>query len=62
MIRTIRVALVIAAMGATVLIVAYVDRGSHSVSDTLYASVVPVLGVWMATGAGILALRRRERA
>ena len=37
------------------------DQGSHSVSDTLYAWVGRAWLLWVATGAAISLVRRRER-
>jgi hypothetical protein len=36
-----------------------VDRSSHSVSDTLEGAALPVLLVWVAVIATVVALRRR---
>jgi len=52
-----RIALGVAA-AASVWIFLAVDSGSHSVSDTLYGSVVPIGLVWLAALAVILVLRR----
>lgn len=52
--------LVLAAVAASVSVISLVDQGSHSVSDTLYGSVVYLIGIWAVTGLVLLALRRRE--
>jgi len=51
----------LAAVGSAAVIVA-IDRNSHSVSDTLYRSVIQVAAIWLLAGAVLLALRRPRRA
>ena len=38
--------LVLAAVAASVSVISLVDQGSHSVSDTLYGSLVYLIGIW----------------
>ncbi|MDP9270499.1 MAG: hypothetical protein M3P14_05930 [Chloroflexota bacterium] len=52
-----RLALGVAAV-ASVWIFLAVDSGSHSVSDTLYGSVVPIGLIWLAALAVVLVLGR----
>jgi hypothetical protein len=47
-----------AAVAASVWIFLAVDSGSHSVSDTLYGSVVPIGLVWLAALLVVLVLGR----
>ena len=60
MTRTASWMLVLAAVAASVSVISLVDQGSHSMSDTLYGSVVYLIGIWAVTGLVLLALRRRE--
>jgi len=57
--RVLRWLAVVAGVVASVAIGAIVDRSSHSVSDTLYASAGPVLLVWLVVGLAVLFLDRR---
>ena len=57
--RIYRIGLVVTGVAATLLIGVLVDRTSHSVSDTLYGSVVPVVAVWLVIGAALFAARLR---
>ena len=60
MLRTMQLVLVGSAIGATVAVIAFVDQGSHSVSDTLYGSAVYVELIWVAAGLAFYALGRRN--
>jgi hypothetical protein len=60
MIRTARWVLVLAAVAASINVVAVVDQGSHSVSDTLYGSVVYLVVIWAMAGIALLILNRRN--
>jgi len=55
--RIFRVGLVVAGVVATAVIGVLVDRASHSVSDTLYGSVMPVVAVWLVIGATLFVTR-----
>jgi hypothetical protein len=57
--RNFRIGLVVAGVIATVVIGALVDRTTHSVSDTLYGSAVPVALVWLVIGAALFMTRPR---
>jgi peptidoglycan/LPS O-acetylase OafA/YrhL len=46
------------AVAASVWVFLAVDSGSHSISDTLYGSVVPIGLVWLAALAVVLVLGR----
>ena len=56
--RTIRWLLALAGAIGTIAIGAIVDRTSHSVSDTLYGTAVPVLLLWLVIGGTLVFLRR----
>jgi hypothetical protein len=58
--RIVRWLLVLIGVAGSVAIGAAVDRSSHSVSDTLYGSVIPVLLLWLVVGLVLLALRPRR--
>jgi glycerol uptake facilitator-like aquaporin len=60
MIRTMQLVLVGSAVAATVAVIAYVDQGSHSVSDTLYGSAIYVMLIWVVAGIAFHALGRRN--
>jgi hypothetical protein len=60
MIRTMQLVLVGSAVAATIAVIAYVDQGSHSVSDTLYGAAISVMLIWVAAGIAFYALRRRN--
>jgi hypothetical protein len=52
--------LVVVGIAGTILIGAAVERGSHSVSDTLYGAIGPVLLLWLIIGLALVLLRRRQ--
>lgn len=58
--RTARWVLVLAAVAASVSVVSIVDQGSHSVSDTLYGSVIYVALIWAMAGLAFLVMQRRD--
>ena len=58
--RTMQFVLVGSAVAASIAVITTVDRGSHSVSDTLYGSVVYVTFIWIAAGIALYALGRRN--
>lgn len=60
MIRTMQLVLVGSAVAATIAVIAFVDQGSHSVSDTLYGSAIYVMLIWVAAGIAFYALGRRK--
>ncbi len=60
MIRTMQLVLVGSAIAATIAVIAFVDQGSHSVSDTLYGSAIYVMLIWVAAGLAFYALGRRN--
>ena len=49
-----------AAVAASVSVVSVVDQGSHSVSDTLYGSVLYLVVIWAMAGIALLVLNRRN--
>lgn len=51
---------ILAAFAASVGVVSVVDQGSHSVSDTLFGSLVYLVLIWLAAGVALLVLMRRE--
>ena len=57
--RILRFGLVVAGVGVTLVIGALVDRGSHSVSDTLYGSLLPVAAVWLVIALALFVTARR---
>lgn len=60
MYRTARWVLVLAAIAASAGVIATVDQGSHSVSDTLYGSAVFLVLIWAMAGLTLVVMRRRE--
>jgi hypothetical protein len=60
MYRTARWVLVLSAIAASVGVIATVDQGSHSVSDTLYGSAIFLVLIWAMAGLTFVVIRRRD--
>ena len=62
MIRTAQSIIVGLAVSGSVAVFLAVDADSHSVSDTLYGSVVAIAVIWLLAAGLMLMLRRTRRA
>ena len=60
MIRHARWFVVLAAVAASINVVALADRGSHSVSDTFYGSALYLAAIWLVAGVALLVVSRRR--
>jgi hypothetical protein len=60
MYRTARWVLVLSAIAASVGVIATVDQGSHSVSDTLYGSAIFLVLIWAMAGLTMVVIHRRD--